>query len=239
MGKLCYIGVPRGAVAQPGERFNGIEEVGGSSPPSSTIPVRDASIAPPRPTPFSYWVAPQQLIAGEYPGSLITLSPKRTARTIFDTVLALLVHGPRGLKGNRRKIRSLIQAGATLFLDLTEEGDLPSYESLLREEARRLGASVEYRRVPVKDRTTATTEQMTEALDAIDRVVDSGGTAYVHCMRGIGRTGLVVGCYLVRRGMTGQQALDEIRSLRKGLLSSWARSPETDAQRRMVLEWKE
>ena len=25
-----------GAVAQPGERFNGIEEVGGSSPPSST-----------------------------------------------------------------------------------------------------------------------------------------------------------------------------------------------------------
>ncbi len=36
MGKLCYIEVPRGAVAQPGERFNGIEEVGGSSPPSST-----------------------------------------------------------------------------------------------------------------------------------------------------------------------------------------------------------
>jgi hypothetical protein len=27
----------RGAVAQPGERLNGIEEVGGSSPPSSTI----------------------------------------------------------------------------------------------------------------------------------------------------------------------------------------------------------
>ena len=27
---------PRGAVAHLGERFNGIEEVGGSSPPSST-----------------------------------------------------------------------------------------------------------------------------------------------------------------------------------------------------------
>ena len=203
-----------------------------------TISMRDVSIIPPRPTPFSYWVVPQRLLAGEYPGSLITLRPKRTVRTIFDACLALLAHGPRGLKGNRRKLRSLIGAGTTLFLDLTEEGELPSYEGLLREEAHRLGVSVEYQRVPVKDRTTATRKQMSEALDAIDRVVDSGGTAYVHCMRGIGRTGLVAGCYLVRWGMTGHQALDEIRKLRKGLLNSWARSPETDAQRQMVLEWE-
>ncbi len=180
---------------------------------------------------------PQRLIAGEYPGSLMSLRPRRTVRTIFDAALALLIRGPRGFKGNRRKLRSLIEAGTTLFLDLTQEGDLPSYEHLLREEARQLGASVEYRRVPVKDQSTATTDQMAEALDAIDRAVDSGGTVYVHCMRGIGRTGMVVGCYLVRQGMTGEQALDEIRNLRKGILNSWAGSPETDAQKRMVLEW--
>ena len=198
----------------------------------------DVSVVPPRPTPYSYWVVPQRFLAGEYPGSLISVRPIRTVRTIFDAVLAFLAYGPRGFKGNRRKLRSLIEAGTTLFLDLTEEGDLPSYERLLREESQRLGASVEYRRVPVKDQTTATGKQMTEALDVIDRVLDSGGTVYVHCMRGIGRTGLVVGCYLVRRGMTGQQALDEIRNMRKGILNSWARSPETDAQRRMVLEWE-
>ena len=199
--------------------------------------MREVSIVPPRPTPYSYWVVPQRLLAGEYPGSLITLRPKRTVRTILDSVLAFVVHGRGGLKGNRRKVRSLIEAGTTLFLDLTEEGELPSYERLLREEAQRLGASVEYQRVPVKDQTTASGEQMTEVLNAIDGTMDSGGTVYVHCMRGIGRTGLVVGCYLVRRGMTGQQALDEIGNLRKGLLNTWARSPETDAQRRMVLEW--
>ena len=157
----------------------------------------------------------------------------------MDAVLAFVVQGRRGLKGNRRKLRSLIKAGTTLFLDLTEEGELPPYEGLLREEAQRLGASVEYRRVPVKDQTTASGDQMTEVLNAIDQVVDSGGTVYVHCMRGIGRTGLVVGCYLVRKGMTGQQALDEIGKLRKGLLNTWAKSPETEAQRRMVLEWDE
>ena len=43
-GRFCYIGTyvfpgapVNGAVAQLGERFNGIEEVGGSSPPSSTL----------------------------------------------------------------------------------------------------------------------------------------------------------------------------------------------------------
>lgn len=193
---------------------------------------------PPRPTTYSYWVIPQRLIAGEYPGSLITRSPRRTVRTIFDSTLAFLARGPRGFKGNRQKIRSLIEAGTTLFLDLTEDGDLPPYEDLLQEEAQRLGASVEYLRVPVQDQATASAEQMVEALDAIDRVVDSGGTAYVHCMRGIGRTGMVVGCYLARHGMTGQEALDEIRVLRKGILNSWAGSPETEAQKRMVLEWE-
>ena len=34
--ELCYTCILRGAVAQPGERFNGIEEVAGSSPASST-----------------------------------------------------------------------------------------------------------------------------------------------------------------------------------------------------------
>ena len=192
----------------------------------------------PRPTPYSYWVIPQRLIAGEYPGSLITRSPRRTVRTIFDSTLALLARGPKGFKGNRRKIRSLIEAGTTLFLDLTEDGDLPPYEDLLQEEAQKLGAPVEYLRVPVQDQETATKQQMVEALDAIDRVVDSGGTVYVHCMRGIGRTGMVVGCYLARHGMTGQEALDEIRVLRKGILNAWAGSPETEEQKRMVLEWE-
>ena len=38
VAKTCYnsLGESHGAVAHLGERFNGIEEVGGSSPPSST-----------------------------------------------------------------------------------------------------------------------------------------------------------------------------------------------------------
>lgn len=197
------------------------------------------TIIPKRPIPFSYWVIPGVILAGEYPGKQITFNPKRTLRTLFDTVLAFLFLGTSGNKGTMHKIGSLIDAGITLFLDLTEDGELPSYQKMLEAEACKSGRKVSYQRIPVKDRDIATKEQLVYALTLINDVVTKGGVVYIHCMRGIGRTGLVVGTYLVQKGMTGQEALDDITRLRKGLLSSWWRSPETEVQRRMVLEWKD
>jgi hypothetical protein len=52
-----------------------------------------------RPLPNSYWALPDRLAAGEYPGSL----NREQAGT---------------------KIRRLLQAGVTFFLDLTEAGNL-------------------------------------------------------------------------------------------------------------------
>ena len=80
---------------------------------------------------------------------------------------------------------------------------------------------------------------MLDTLDAIDEAIESGETVYVHCFGGIGRTGTVVGCYLVRHGMTGVEALDQIAQLRQGTPEGWQVSPETEEQREMVLSpWK-
>ncbi|MBA3406233.1 MAG: dual specificity protein phosphatase family protein [Gemmatimonadaceae bacterium] len=38
----------------------------------------------------------------------------------------------------------------------------------------------------------------------------SGHSIYVHCWGGVGRTGTVVGCYIVRHGRTGDDALGEV-----------------------------
>ncbi len=198
---------------------------------------RDSNISYDRPIPYSYWVRRGHLLAGEYPGSQITWSPRRTTRTLMDTLLALLFLGSKGRKGTKRKISNLVQAGVTLFIDLTEPNDLKSYAPLLAQEADKMGRTVEYVRFAIQDRHTPPKEQMVEILDAIDRSIASGGTVYVHCLRGIGRTGTVVGCYLARHGTTGEQAFHEIGGLRKGLLSSWWRSPETEQQRRMVIRW--
>ena len=58
-----------------------------------------------------------------------------------------------------------------------------------------------------------------------------------NCWGGVGRTGTVVGCYLARRGLTGAQALARLVELRSGLSDAWRRSPESDEQWQMVLEW--
>lgn len=61
---------------------------------------------------------------------------------------------------------------------------------------------------------------------------------YVHCWGGVGRTGTVVGCYLVRSGLSGDEALARIRQLRRNEATANRPSPETDEQRNMVRSWR-
>ncbi len=152
------------------------------------------------PTPNIYWVRPGHLIAGPYP------APQ---------------------KKTTDRLKWLLDAGVTFFVDLTEAGELPSYLSLLPE-------GVQHKRMPIRDWSVPTSEHMTAILDTIDSAIDSGKIVYVHCWGGIGRTGTTVGCYMVRHGMEGQAALDEIIRLRGGQRNS----PETDEQRQMVLKWQ-
>ena len=79
---------------------------------------------------------------------------------------------------------------------------------------------------------------MAEILDTLDAALAQGETVYVHCFGGIGRTGTVVGCWLVRHGLTGEQALAQIAAWREGTPDEWNQSPETASQRQMALAWR-
>jgi protein-tyrosine phosphatase len=93
--------------------------------------------------------------------------------------------------------------------------------------------------MPIKSFSTPSRAEMIRTLDTIDTALAGGQTVYVHCWAGIGRTGTVVGCYLVRHGLSGTQALEEIAQLRQGTPHGGWTSPETEAQRQMVLNWAE
>lgn len=130
------------------------------------------------------------------------------------------------------RVSKFLDAGVTYFLDLTEVGELPPYRPLLMGKAA-------YRRIPIADFDVPAHRTMRQILDVIDRRVLTGDVVYVHCRAGLGRTGTVVGCYLVRHGLSGDAALREIRRLRQTTSFPGDPSPETRVQRRFVLAWDE
>jgi hypothetical protein len=134
--------------------------------------------------------------------------------------------------GSYVRLRLLQAAGVTLFLDLTQEHELEPYAHLVD------GGALHVR-LPIRDMDVPSHEQMRRTLDLIDRELAREGTAYVHCWGGAGRTGTVVGCWLVRHGLDGDTALRRIAALRAGLPALRLDSPQTDEQRGLVRAWSE
>lgn len=167
------------------------------------------------PIPDSYWVIPGRLLAGEYPGH-----PDDTRA--------------------RQKLGLLLEAGITLFFDLTEPGEygLRPYAQLLAELAAPRGQRCEHRRFPIPDFGTVAPHALAELLADIDAALEAGHRPYVHCYGGIGRTGTVVGCYLVEHGLSSADALATIARLRADTPDGIRQSPETAAQRAMVHAWQ-
>jgi hypothetical protein len=155
------------------------------------------------------------LLAGEYPAG--AYNPART----------------------NQRLNAFLQAGFDTFIDLTSPGELPPYETILKEEAMNYGLQIHYQRFAIGDFGLPGPEHMHAILRALNTASQAGRKIYLHCQGGIGRTGTVVGCYLVQRGLSGEQALGQLaqwwRSVPKSALHP--QSPETTAQTEFVRTW--
>jgi protein-tyrosine phosphatase len=122
--------------------------------------------------------------------------------------------------------------------DFTGQRYVP-YDDLTESIAAKIKISVTFDQLPIKDLSIPTERHMTRILNQIDLCIKHDKPAHVHCLGGIGRTGTVVGCYLVRHGLaTGKNVLDMIRDMRKDSEGSDRGSPETREQREMVVGWQ-
>jgi atypical dual specificity phosphatase len=83
---------------------------------------------------------------------------------------------------------------------------------------------------PMEDMEAPTQDQLDRCTSAIGRALEHTMGVAVHCGAGMGRTGVVLACHLVGKGLTAQNAIARIRRLRPG-------SIETDEQAEAVEEF--
>ncbi len=175
-----------------------------------------------RPHADSYVVRDSLLSAGAYPGS-----PPKTAADAAS-----------------RKLQGFLDAGVRVFVDLTTDADgLNPYETPLGVLASSANISFIREPLPIRDNHVCDATHMRRVLDTIDAHMAEGRPVYVHCWGGIGRTGMVVGCWLVRNGRSGEAALKEVDTMFRTMSPAtverhkdWG-SPQTPAQRDVVKTW--
>jgi hypothetical protein len=135
----------------------------------------------------------------------------------------------------QQRLDRLTLAGITYFLDLTEPDELPAYRHLLPRKAKYLRSAIADMDVP------ESVVQMQLIQTRIGAALAIGHGVYVHCQRGIGRTGTVIGCFLVEQGLEGAAALKQLNKLwrQSSRAKTWPKVPQTSHQAEYIAMWPE
>lgn len=199
-------------------------------------------------TPYQRWMLHTRLRDEEYARQ--EAQPDRIAMPVsgcYPVLPGLLAGEYPAYRYNDDPARLLtfLAAGVRCFIDLTVAQEtafssrpVQPYEQLLTTLADQQQITVSYQRHPIRDLSAPSQAQMVQILDAIDQARASGHMVYLHCLGGVGRTGVVIGCYLVRHGFTSEDALRAIARRLYHTHKAERLSPETDEQRAMVLRWQ-
>lgn len=138
---------------------------------------------------------------------------------------------PRGGDWLRDEVAGWKRAGVDAVLSLLtseEENDL----GLSDEEKEIREQGLEFDSFPIADRQVPKSEgKLGETLDRMNRQLSAGHNLLVHCRQGVGRTGLVAACLLVKSGMSPGAAVEAISSARGVAV------PETTEQRDWIARY--
>jgi hypothetical protein len=133
----------------------------------------------------------------------------------------------------RARLALFRESGINSYIDLTEAGELLPYRHLLP-------VHTKYKASPIADTSVPKSAAQTQGvLQDIRAALDSERCVYLHCRAGIGRTGLIVGCYLADQGGDGKAALKQLNQLwrQSARAKSWPKVPQTAEQADYVRRW--
>lgn len=160
----------------------------------------------------SYYIGSKNVFAGEYPGDK---------------------YGEKA----ETKLQQMIRFGVRHFIDLTEAGELTPYAHLLPPECT-------HTRFPIRD--VSVPQSVDEVCKLILRIKElasrDDGYVYVHCWGGVGRTGVIVACYLAEE--MEKLSFDEVMKNLRDHFSDMPKSahrvtPETKEQEAFVARYIE
>ena len=79
---------------------------------------------------------------------------------------------------------------------------------------------IRYLHLPVMDMRAPSIEVIERFVEFVNCSRKEGHPVLVHCGAGLGRTGTAIACYLVYEGMTGPDAIEEVRAARPGSIET-------------------
>lgn len=140
---------------------------------------------------------------------------------------------PRGGEWLGDEIAAWRASGIDTVLSLLtteEERDL----DIANEQRESLAQQMKFISFPIPDREVPASEgSFNQLIERVDSDLATGGNVVVHCRQGIGRTGLVAACLLLKHGLTPETAVRTLSNAR-GIPV-----PETEQQRHWIDHYAE
>lgn len=115
-----------------------------------------------------------------------------------------------GMPTSSEELDWVIKQGISCVVTMTE-GRLP--QSWVQ--------NIQYRHVPTEDFTAPDIEKIDQTVDFIHQRIESKEPIMVHCAGGLGRTGVILACYLIKyENYSANDAIESVRKRRPGSIQS-------------------
>ena len=143
---------------------------------------------------------------------LLYVMPKPSAEWLLDDVTYFHSKGIT-------KVVSLLQAGEEYELGLSKERELCE------------AAGIQFSSFPIEDRGLPSINPFKKWVTDLYAELQSGEHITLHCRAGIGRTGLLAACLLIKDGYAAQVAIDQVSAARGVSI------PDTQAQYDFICDY--